>query len=1157
MRRWGKSFSSQNAAVSGNNVEHTTMEASSQRKSASSPRMARPPKQPESRQSPSPMASARPPSRLSLSPTASTQPGPESRQPSPDMDQLRKLAYQQRQQKRQNRVITPNMLKARPIETKQNVVMRSKHNNSSGSVTSAATNMSEMTEKATNTKTKEKHKSNTQAEERIQMLEAAQKRLDHEHKAALAEAQKQAKIAADEEKRRLEVEQQKQLLEEQLRIEVGRQAELAAVEQQRRFKISATEAEEKRKAQAEAAERIGILEAGQRRVDQEYKAAIAEAQKQAKIAADEEKRRLEVEQQKQLLEEQLRIEIERQAELAAVEQQRRLEAETMWLELEEKALRQAEEKHTAQAKTEERIQILEAEQKRLDQEHKAAIAEAQKQAKIAADEEKRRLEVEQQKQLLEEQLRIEVQRQAKLAATEAPLLKSLQLKKAAFSDTQSYSGFFVGEGVSDCTSNEEGEIIHSNSTLKEALEVELPSSEESNKRVENTINDAWTKHDEHPVANVKPSSLIGSTSFDVGRVTVRHEVRRESRSINSAPVISSSAQRTKAQTPSKSFGLHLLWSKNKDKEQKVKAAEPEATIAKSCRSHDGSTSGASGTSGLASQTLRRLVSEQGNDCVAVDKKEELDLLDQACLKAEERAEDTKNEILEAASQVGQKRYVEERNGTVIEHGSASRVKQLELELLELSKEIAQKKEEAESLLKQFKGDDTPSVMANQEEIGESVEVMPTLSETEFISVNEPLSIDESAFAHKPNLLQRTGSLMKKNPLVRNGSLSKMSREHKRAFRDAKAMAKADNRFQEIVEVDEDDGNADDGGGNDNPILSNDFGNENATFVSRNGASLIDSDDHMYDEDVAALVAKSSEAIAHDEDDVDEFVVSSIAIQPKTRLPDDIIQIPTKRVPVHRVRSKEMAVQTDDNLTSQRMMSPRVMSPRPTYTKRESFLEKAVLFSANACTGGSRAVLACADSCNENNPDSRIHEAIERSYSNPNRIDVNYSNDIVDINRYSNEPNYSAAPSVFRKQSSGNAAYAQDEEELVTRAFVNALKRVDNALHLAGGEQNAREVNNVVEHSAMRTNRRHSNRHVNYDDIMSVDGRYVSTREQAKNQKRNESVPRNLELKPKMQTPRGSDQVWREELSSPKEKKGVGKMIKGIKKLTKARIVYGD
>ena len=42
----------------------------------------------------------------------------------PDMDQLRLLAYQQRQkERRRNRVITPSMLKARPVEIKQNVVI--------------------------------------------------------------------------------------------------------------------------------------------------------------------------------------------------------------------------------------------------------------------------------------------------------------------------------------------------------------------------------------------------------------------------------------------------------------------------------------------------------------------------------------------------------------------------------------------------------------------------------------------------------------------------------------------------------------------------------------------------------------------------------------------------------------------------------------------------------------------------------------------------------------------------------------------------------------------------------------------------------------------------------------------------------------------------
>eukprot|EP00986_Skeletonema_menzelii_P020828 scaffold32394_cov91-Skeletonema_menzelii.AAC.1 len=124
-------------------------------------------------------------------------------------------------------------------------------------------------------------------------MEFEQKRLDKEHKVALAEAQKQAKIAAEEEKRRVEVQQQKQLLEEQLRIEIARHNEIAESTRKTFLHISATEAEEKRKAQAEAAERIAILESGQRLLDEEHKAALAEAQRLAKIAADEEKSRLE------------------------------------------------------------------------------------------------------------------------------------------------------------------------------------------------------------------------------------------------------------------------------------------------------------------------------------------------------------------------------------------------------------------------------------------------------------------------------------------------------------------------------------------------------------------------------------------------------------------------------------------------------------------------------------------------------------------------------------------------------------------------------------------------------------------------------------------------------------------------------------------------
>jgi hypothetical protein len=1453
--------------------------SASSKMQAPSPRMGRPPQQPQTRQ---------PIDQQRMAPQQT-----QTRQEPPDMDQLRTLAYQQRQQQRRNRVITPNMLKARPIEIKQNVVMRSKHKSSAGSVTSEISHKSDITEKATNNKarlrrnhrlqtletvetfeslkqdaentmamansllaeateakrqaqleiarekdrlkaaadarqkaqleeaemqrlvqaqaaeerkrfqaiekklaaeTEQKRRAHAEAEERIRILEAEQIRLDQEHKNALAEAQRQAQIAKDEEKRRLQVEQARLILEEQLRIEAEQKEKIlsakqheeetkqyevrrkaqeeaeerirsleaekirlqqehnaALAEAQMQAKIAADgerhakiaeaelrrllreeenrrklEDEEKRKSQERAEERIRMLEAEQIRLDEEHRAALAKAQRKAKVAQDEEKRRQEVEQQRLQLDQQLRIEVDRQAKMIAAAQKRRFIVSTA----------ETEQNHKDQAEAARRIAILESEQRRLDQEHKAALAEAQRQSKNAQDEEKRRLEVEQNKQVLEEQLRIEVdrhaqiasserkkrleaeterlklekeaQRQAQIAADEgkkrleaesrrlelekeaqkqaqiaveeekkrleadkmrlqlearvlaenakrdadeesrkwfdikrmhvgrqaAEIARhkspaSKQIKNKAFPDTQSCSGFFVSEGVSDCSSDEEGV-----STLKEGVELELFSSQEPTKLGEDII-DEWKNLGEH-LTNGKASNLVGKDSFDVGGVAVRHEVRCESPSIYSASVISSSSRREKTTTQTKSFGLKSLWSTKKESEKEVK----------------GSNAGCEGM--WKSKTFLELAAEQGNDFLAMDN-EALRLLDQACLQAEERAEDTMNEILSVTSQMENERdepgdmngvfssgfdkvvdvtdFLENAKGEVKEDktkraqklfkslrgvkinkcmrsdtakegdeidSDLSRVKQLELELSELSQQIAQKKKEACDLMTESSNKSISSFnQAIQQRAGkaseekdrreassyldeviqdtkdEAIEVMPTLSDVEKISVNTPVSVDESAFAHKRSLLQRTGSLIKRNPLSRKGSFTRMSKEERRAFRHAKAMAKVDNQFEEIIEETEsgcdhgeeleDAAQNGCGGQNDNTMISNhSLIEENATFVSENGASFIDSDDPMYDEDVAMLVDKTSDDLDYEDDDADSFVLPRSASQAQSNPPDQFIHIPANRVPVHRVRSKEIAIQTDDYSTKSPrvMMSPRVMSPRVMSPRSESFWEKVALFGSTACMGGSRAILTCADTCNEYNPDSRAHEALSPT-SSYNTMEVSYY-----------DPTSPPASSMFRRR---NAAYSQDEEDLVTRAFVNALHRVESVINVSG-EKTAQEEYSEPEYVARSKPRRHSKKHVTYDDIMSVDGRYISAREHTKRQQ--ERVPRNLALKPKMHTQRGSDQVWREErgsprqewreergsprqeltleVSSPREKSGLGKkMFKGIKKLAKVRIVYDD
>eukprot|EP00574_Skeletonema_japonicum_P000226 CAMPEP_0201740608 /NCGR_PEP_ID=MMETSP0593-20130828/46391_1 /ASSEMBLY_ACC=CAM_ASM_000672 /TAXON_ID=267983 /ORGANISM="Skeletonema japonicum, Strain CCMP2506" /LENGTH=1225 /DNA_ID=CAMNT_0048234929 /DNA_START=1 /DNA_END=3678 /DNA_ORIENTATION=+ len=1060
-------------------------------------------------------------------------------------------------------------------------------------------------------------------------MESEQKRLDQEHKAALAEAQKQAKIAAKEEKRRLEVQQQKESLEEQLRIEVERHSEIARATKKRFFKLSAAEADEKRRAQADAAERIGTMEAKQRRLDQEYKAAVAEAQRLTKIAADEEKGRVEVEQQRLQLEEKMQNELEKYAKIAAEEEEWRLKAEETGRKLEEEMYRQA------QLAADEGMKRLEAESKKLELEE-----EAQKQAQIAAAEGKKRLESEQMRVKLETRL-LEVESEMRAAeqesrkwydvrrlgggrqASEAKKIKSA-LNKLTSEDTDnkeiphthSYSGFFVSEGVSDCSSEMESEAILSNSPpqqvvevveeeeeegdLQEAVEVEVPTSQDSSNL--NTIEDSWMRPGDKSVTNDMKSKLIGSTSFDVGRLTVRHQVSHESPSVYSTPVISKKAKKQK-QPSTKSVGLKSLWSKSAGAELDSVKEEPEHK-----RSHDGSTSG---TSELVSETVRELASAQGSDLSEVEG-EDLKLLDQACLQVEEKIEVTKNEIRQASSQASvagsvRKDEVKGDNGSK----SVPRLEQLELELKELFKTIAKKKNEAARLLnesksesksdssydhaiqrgagkaeeekdgieyfgtihenEELKGTET-SARLSEYEMEEGIEVMPTLSDTEVISVNTPLSIDESAFALQPSLPHKKKTLKEEKRTFRNVDARKKAQQdklemqrlvkaqaaeerkryeaiekklaaeteekrkaHAEMQRMVQAQAAEDRKRYEAIEkklaaeaeekrkahaeaeeriaileaeqkrLDQEHKAALAEAQKQVEIAANQF-HESVEVENVHGADGVISneefcgvqyDDPAYDEDVVALVTNSKDAMAYEEEEVDEFVESKV------------IEIPARRVPVRRIQVENYS--RTNPRTKHQVVSPRVQGPHQTISpKRASFLERAAFLSTHACTGGSQAVFACGDPCGENKEDT--NESINPLELERARMDENSTN-------YYN-PKSPPARSIIRN---AKYDYSQVEQDLVKRAHLNA------------GKQNALEENEVIEYSARRQPRKQSKKRVQYDEIMSVDGRYVNASAHAKERRDRERVPRNLELTPRARTPRGGRQVaWREEVASPRE-----------------------
>ena len=301
-------------------------------------------------------------------------------QTTPDMDQLRLLAHQQKQKQRRNRVITPHMLKSRPIETKQNIVTRSKHKSSANSVTSEITHRSDITEKVTNNKSRLKR---NQAAE-VDGLEALESvgtfesmKNDAENKMAMANTMLADVVDARLANRRAEMEiakEKERMAEERKRYEAA-EKQLAA------------EAEERRKSEAEAAKRIQLLEAEQKRLEERHMAALTEAKQAAATETNN-------------------------------------EVKSHWWArkkhkaIEQKPAAQPEEERKASEEAAEKIKILEAEQKRLDYEHKAALIEVQRQANIAAEEKKKRREVELLTAQREEELRLEAEGQAAIAQVE-------------------------------------------------------------------------------------------------------------------------------------------------------------------------------------------------------------------------------------------------------------------------------------------------------------------------------------------------------------------------------------------------------------------------------------------------------------------------------------------------------------------------------------------------------------------------------------------------------------------------------------------------------------------------------------------------------------------------------------------------------------------
>eukprot|EP00986_Skeletonema_menzelii_P019918 scaffold29572_cov160-Skeletonema_menzelii.AAC.2 len=578
---------------------------------------------------------------------------------------------------------------------------------------------------------------------------------------------------------------------------------------------------------------------------------------------------------------------------------------------------------------------------------------------------------------------------------------------------------------------------------------------------------------------------------------MRQVVSRETPTVHSTPLMSSSSKRNETQSSAALSALKLL----------------------------------------VSETIRELAlelaAEQGRDLLAVES-EDLKLLDQECRQVEEKIEATLSEYRQASEDVEEENHpvnnIKEkktfskslRKDKIKEGNGTSRLDELELELVELCKVIAEKKEEAARLLNdssynvaiqrgagraskekdQLEYPTQSPGRENEYQMEEGIEVMPTLSDTEVISVNTPVSIDESAFAQNPTLSHKSGrplfEMKQKDDIRGAGNVSNVP-----------------------------------------PIAT-------STSRDRYGSA--------YDEDVAALVPTAKESTAF-EDDANELI-------------PDTFMIPERREAAIETSAYQAASPPMEHPPRMvyPVMSPRVNNSRSTLPpkKKESFFERAAHLSDKACLGGRRAAFACVDTCQS--PSKQFNENGDLEQERPG-MEMKYYDPLSPPSR-----------SILRN---AEPNYLQEEEDLVTRAFVTAMHRVE-------GEHHAHKDGEDREHSA----RRKPKKQVRYGDIMSVDGRFVKASKHARERRDREQVPRNLEITPRARTPRGGhQQAWRDEVTSPRgdrwgedvaspqeqwgeevprpredreespkpiKKKGLGnKMLKGMKKLAKARIVYDD
>jgi hypothetical protein len=460
-------------------------------------------------------------------------------------------------------------------------------------------------------------------------------------------------------------------------------------------------------------------------------------------------------------------------------------------------------------------------------------------------------------------------------------------------------------------------------------------------------------------------------------------------------------------------------------------------------------------------------------------------------------------------------------------------------VIEEEREYAYEQEEESGVDEDEDGRDeleeTNHVKRHEEESSEgdrSMSMKSTLSNAEFISVESSITTDHEAFVGKPGVLKRTASLVR-NPgralLQRPRVMAdKEGEELMKSMNHGRIAARADNRKTERTKG--------------NHIKHNDCTPDteemymmdhilikgNATMedkiLGQNDNTIKEIDDIIYNDltyDVDSMYEDNNDDRGK-QTQMDEHGTTyplGTTFPIIQNVSSDIRQIPSSQ------SLKEIATQTSNDELCTPMFSPTngpagqtisddfVQYPPGKIGTIGHIMESCAFFGARVCMGTSKAMLSCVDACNDDPPGTKMavlsprHNAAPaphlRPLAPPAKADQRC---IIQPSSLNNNAEH--------QPSSSNKSTEQEVAGIFTRAFAMALNGTNGGNICQNQEQIFLKA--PLRHPNQQTPIRHPNQHVkkadNFDDFLSIDGLFVSSKHQ--HQQRLKSVPQNIAVKPK-------------------------------------------